>query len=70
MLQTDHATSPIGHAIQLAVAPVSLLAGIGALFCFLRKIALPTALIEGLDGSASDLGTSCRFASGYRSAGA
>jgi hypothetical protein len=37
MLLPDHATSSIGHAIQLAVAPVFLLAGVGALLSVLTN---------------------------------
>ena len=37
MLLPDHATSVIGHAIQLAVAPVFLLAGVGALLTVLTN---------------------------------
>mgnify|MGYP001764268741 CR=1 FL=1 len=37
MLQPEHATSAIGHAIQLAVAPVFLLAGVGALLTVLTN---------------------------------
>jgi hypothetical protein len=55
MLQPDHATSSIGHAIRLVVAPAFVLAGVGGLLFFLREIQLATALIESLDRSASDL---------------
>lgn len=62
MRQPDHATSSLGHAIQLAIAPVFLLAGVGALLCFLREIELARVLIESLDRSASDRGLLFRFA--------
>jgi hypothetical protein len=37
MLLSEHATSSIGHAIQLAVAPVFLLAGVGSLLTVLTN---------------------------------
>jgi hypothetical protein len=45
----DPAATPIegvGDLIRLAVAPVFLLAGVGALLCFLREVSIATAALR------------------------